>query len=45
MLHSENPEVRRLLLNGNIGLEKESLRVNEEGFLAKTPHPFSKEDH
>lgn len=45
MLHSENPEVRRLLLNGNIGLEKESLRVNEEGFLAQTPHPFSKEDH
>lgn len=45
MLHIENSEVRKLLLSGNIGLEKESLRVNEEGFLAQTPHPFLIEDH
>lgn len=27
------------LLNGNFGLEKESVRVTHEGKLAKTPHP------
>ena len=45
MLHIEDPEVRRLLLEGNFGLEKESLRVDEDGFLAHTPHPFPDDDH
>ncbi len=32
--------LRPLLLQGEFGLEKESLRVNENGRLAQTPHPF-----
>lgn len=45
MLHIEDPEVRRLLLKGNFGLEKESLRVDENGFLSHTRHPFPDDDH
>lgn len=45
MLHAEHPEVRALLLRGNFGLEKESLRITEEGFLAHTKHPFPYDDH
>ena len=38
-------EVRKQLINehlleGQFGLEKESLRVDREGFLSHTPHPF-----
>ncbi|MBQ9165552.1 MAG: hypothetical protein IJX71_01270, partial [Oscillospiraceae bacterium] len=40
MLHAEHPQVRALLLQGNFGLEKESLRVDEEGFMSHTSHPF-----
>lgn len=40
MLHIDNPEVKKLLLKGNFGLEKESLRVTPYGFFAQTPHPF-----
>ncbi len=29
-----------ILFQGNIGLERENLRVNKNGFLAKTKHPF-----
>lgn len=28
------------MLKGEFGLEKESLRVTPDGFLAQTPHPF-----
>lgn len=45
MLHAERPKVRALLLKGNYGLEKESLRVDEEGFLSHTSHPFPNDDH
>lgn len=45
MLHVDNPEVKALLLKGNFGLEKESLRVDEHGFLAHTKHPFPDDDH
>lgn len=45
MLHVENPEVKELLLCGNFGLEKESLRIDEKGFLSHTPHPFPDDDH
>lgn len=44
MLHIETPEHRRLLLEGNFGLEKEGLRVSDEGFLSHTPHPFAPDD-
>lgn len=40
MLHIENENIRKLLLKGNFGLEKESLRVNESGFMAHTKNPF-----
>lgn len=45
MLHVKDPEIRQLLLCGNFGLEKESLRVDEQGFLAQTRHPFPDDDH
>lgn len=45
MLHADHPKVRQLLLKGNFGLEKESLRVDEEGFLSHTSHPFPNDDH
>ena len=45
MLHIEDPEVRKFLLKGNFGLEKESLRVDESGFLSHTRHPFPDDDH
>lgn len=45
MLHSENETVRSLLLKGSFGLEKESLRVTEDGFMAHTPHPFPGDEH
>ena len=45
MLHIEDAQVRQLLLKGNFGLEKESLRIDEEGFLAQTRHPFPDDDH
>ena len=36
----ENPKVRDHILESGFGLEKESLRVNKEGFLSHTKHPF-----
>ncbi|MGN0072372.1 MAG: hypothetical protein ACI36W_01000 [Coriobacteriales bacterium] len=40
MLHVEDSRVRSLLLKGNFGLERESLRITHDGFLAQTAHPF-----
>ncbi len=31
---------KKLLLQGEFGLEMESLRVTKDGFMAHTPHPF-----
>ena len=45
MLHIEDPQIRQLLLKGNFGLEKESLRVDENGFLSQTRHPFPDDEH
>ena len=45
MLHIEDAQVRQLLLKGNFGLEKESLRIDEAGFLSHTRHPFPDDDH
>lgn len=45
MMHIEEPEVGELLLNGHFGLEKENLRVDEEGFLVHTSHPFPGNEH
>ena len=45
MLHAKDNEVRQLLLKGNFGLEKESLRITSQGFMAHTPHPFPDEEN
>lgn len=45
MLLANRSELRPLLFKGGFGLEKESLRVTEEGFLAQTPHPFPDDPH
>ena len=41
MLHIWNTSVRNLLLKGNFGLEKESLRIKSDGSMAHTPDPFT----
>lgn len=45
MLHADLPKIRELLLKGNFGLERESLRVDEDGFLSHTSHPFPNDEH
>ena len=45
MLHLESPEVRKCLLQGKFGLEKEGLRVYEDASMAHTPHPFPNDSH
>lgn len=45
MLHIESEEVRLLLLEGNFGLEKESLRVLGDATMAHTPDPFPYDEH
>ncbi len=44
MLHIDNDRVRKLLLQGNFGLERESLRVTPDGHLSHTAHPFDADD-
>lgn len=39
-LDFRNPDIEKYMLKGNFGLEKESLRVTPDGFLAHTEHPF-----
>ncbi|MCD8068687.1 MAG: hypothetical protein LUE87_07340 [Lachnospiraceae bacterium] len=41
MLQIDSTELAELLLSGSFGLEKESLRIDGEGFLSHTPHPFA----
>lgn len=43
MLHANDPTVRALLLQGEFGLERESLRVDRDGFFSQTPHPLPEE--
>ena len=45
MLHANHPEIRELLLKGEFGLEKENLRVDENGCLSHSPDPFPEEEH
>lgn len=44
MFDTDNISVRKLLLDGNFGLEKEMLRITPDGHLAHTPHPFSQNE-
>lgn len=45
MLHIENHEVKKYILEGNFGLEKESLRIKKDGTLSHSPHPFPDDTH
>lgn len=45
MLHYENDTIRDRILDGQFGLEKESLRVMETGFFSHTLHPFPDDEH
>ncbi len=45
MLHLQNEYIREHILEGNFGLEKESLRVLGNGKFAHTPHPFPNDAH
>lgn len=45
MLHATHTAVRPLLFEGNFGLERETLRITEDGHLAQTPHPFVNHPH
>lgn len=45
MLQVQNQYIKKHILDGNYGLEKESLRILENGRLAHTPHPFPEDDH
>lgn len=38
--HTDNKIIKEHLLTGGFGLEKESLRVNLEGYLSHVEHPF-----
>ena len=44
MFHVENQHIAQLLLTGNFGLERETLRVTEDGRLSHTDHPFDTND-
>jgi hypothetical protein len=41
MIDVRLPELRVHAFEGNFGLEREALRVTDEGRMAHTPHPFS----
>ncbi len=45
MFHIDHSGVRDVLLKGQFGLEKEGLRIDENGFLSHTRHPFLEDDH
>lgn len=45
MLHIENESVKKQILDGNFGLEKESLRILKDGILSHSPHPFPDDEH
>ena len=40
MLDVREPAIRPFAHEGNFGLEREALRVTEDGRMAQTPHPF-----
>ncbi len=45
MLHIDNNYIKEHLLDGNFGLEEESLRVLADGHFSHTPHPFPDDPH
>ena len=45
MFDLKNKTINQLIFDGHVGLEKESLRVTEDGRFAHTRHPFPGEKH
>lgn len=45
MLPVWEQNVRRFVRQGGFGLEKESMRITQEGHMAHTPHPFPGDAH
>lgn len=45
ILNIENEYIREHILDGYFGLEKESLRVLENGMFSHTLHPFPEDEH
>ena len=45
MLDIKNDGVKQRLLDGYIGLEKESLRIDRQGFFARSKHPFGEDPY
>lgn len=45
MFHINQSSIKEMLFSGNFGLEKESLRIDAQGFLAQTPDPFLDEQN
>ncbi len=45
MLHIENDNVKKHILDGNFGLEKESLRILRNGTLSHSLHPFPDDEY
>ena len=45
MLHLQDEYIRKYLLKGAFGLEKENLRVLSDGSLSHTPHPAPSDSH
>ncbi|MGN1432834.1 MAG: glutathione synthase [Ruminococcus sp.] len=41
----DNINIINNMYKGSFGIEKESLRVNTDGFLSHTPHPFGNDTH
>ena len=44
MLHIDDKNVREKLFLGNMGLERESLRVTKDGSFSQTLHPFPEDE-
>lgn len=45
MLYIQSDDVKKHILDGNFGLEKESLRIKKDGTLSHSPHPFANDAH
>lgn len=45
MLNIENEIVKTKLFCGNIGLEREGIRIDESGQISTRPHPFDKQSN
>lgn len=45
MIHANEKHVREILFQGNFGLERETLRITHDGFLAQSPNPFPDNPH